>query len=101
MAENKDGFRVQIDRTNVPKSASFVDIYANDTYVQTSAWDVRLMFALLTEHGVDQNTPAPLRVADVRMSLHHAKRVAELLTSQIQQYERVHGPLAIPSNEKE
>jgi uncharacterized protein DUF3467 len=90
--------RVVIDRTNVPKAANFVEIYANDTYIQTSPWDVRLMLGVLTELGPDQNTPSPLRVADVRMSLHHAKKVAQLLTKQISQYERDHGPLILPGD---
>jgi hypothetical protein len=94
--ESQTNTRVTIDRKNIPRSPNFVDIYANDTYVQTSQWDMRLMFAILTEQGTDQGTPAPLRIADVRLSLQHAKRVAQLMTMQIAQYERDFGPLAVP-----
>jgi hypothetical protein len=86
----------RIDRSNIPKSPNFVDIYVNDTYVQRTPWDVRLMLAILTELGANQNEPTPLRVADVRMSLHHAKKLALLLTKQIEDYEREHGALAVP-----
>ena len=96
MEDNK-GIQVRIDRTKVLKSPNFVDIYANDTYIQTSPWDVRLMFAVMSEHGPDQSVPSPIRVADVRLSLHHAKKVAQLLTEQIQNYERANGTLALPT----
>jgi hypothetical protein len=96
MPEDAQNEGVKIDRTNIPKAPTFAEYYSNDTYVQWTPWDVRLMFGVLTETGPDQRRPIPVRVADVRMSLHHAKRVAQLLTNTIADYEREHGILALP-----
>lgn len=96
--EKPGSLTIGFDRTKIPKSAAFVDIYANDTYLQLTPWDVRLMFSVLTELGEDQNKPIPMRVVDVRMSLHHAKRVAQLLSASIERYEKEYGPLALPQS---
>jgi hypothetical protein len=86
---------IKLDRSNTQKSPHFIEVYANDTYVQVTPWDLRMMFSVVTDLGTDQNQLSVLRVADVRMSLHHAKRVAALLTRQIEQYEKENGPLKV------
>jgi hypothetical protein len=103
MAEetSEQGLVIKLDRTNVPKSASFVDVYANDTLLQVTAWDARFMFGVITEPGLDQTKVGIVRVADVRMSLQHAKRVAQLLNEHIKRYEDQHGQLKIPGDGKD
>jgi len=82
-------------------SPAFATHYANDVQVQTSPWDVRLLFAVIM--AVDQET-ATLKVeqvADVRMSPQLAKRVADILQRQIEHYEATIGPIPLKPTDLE
>jgi hypothetical protein len=90
--------RANINR-EVEPSAEFASIYANDAQLQVTAWDIRLIF------GVISNIPTPeaptvlvRQVGEVRLSLPLAKRLAMILTAQIERYEQNIGPIAIPKD---
>lgn len=94
--QSDEGFvRANVER-NVIKSPTFTDYYANDTQIQTSPWDVRLMFGLIMEVDPVQSRAVVQQVADVRISLQHAKKLAAILTQQLQQHEAKIGYIALP-----
>jgi hypothetical protein len=86
---------VNIKRETVP-SEQFVSLYVNDTQVQMSPWDFRLMF------GVIEGVPSPedptirvKQIGEVRMSPAHTKRIAQVLMKQIASYEEKIGHIAL------
>jgi hypothetical protein len=84
---------------NVEVSPSAITIYANDTQLQTSPWDVRFQFGLVQGLDVGKKVITIQHLADIRMSPQHAKRVLEILGQQIATYEKNFG--AIPQPEKD
>jgi hypothetical protein len=100
MAEAKTPETViaKIDRSAVGPSPDFRSYYANDTQVQVTKWDARMVFGVIVDVPNDNEKFGVQRVAEVRMSLQHAKRVAEVLSEQIRMYEQRVGPLLIPQD---
>ena len=91
-----EGLRVALNRRE-EMSADFVSLYANETQVAITPWDVCLRLGLLVEGGGGVNdTIVVSRLADVRMSLPHVKKLMEILTHVIEQYERQIGAVALP-----
>ena len=91
-----EGLRVALNRRE-EMSADFVSLYANETQVAITPWDVCLRLGLLVEGGGGVNdTIVVSRLADVRMSLPHVKKLMEILTNVIEQYERQVGAVAMP-----
>jgi hypothetical protein len=78
----------------------FTSYYANDTQVQTTPWDVRLMFGVIVGVSQKEQQAVVQRLADVRISLPHAKKLLEVLTEQIQHYETEVGFIALPRDGK-
>jgi hypothetical protein len=112
MAKKKTAQPVPSNETNQPivrgnvnrhitVSPSFVSLYANDTQLQTTPWDVRLIFGEIDVErsgkgiGVVVNVT---QVGEVRMSPQHAKRVVMLLAKQLQAYEQSFGPIPQPKD---
>jgi len=99
MADEKvdpEGFvRANIHR-RVVTGKEFASYYSNDTQVQTTPWDVRFMFGVIADVDPDERTAVVERVADVRMSLEHAKKVSMILAEQIRQHEARIGFIALP-----
>ena len=92
-----EGLRVALNRRE-ELSPGFVSLYANETQVAITPWDVCLRLGLLIEGGGGVNEAVVVsRLADVRMSLPHVKKVMEILTNVIEQYERQIGVVAMPS----
>jgi hypothetical protein len=90
--------RANINRELVP-AAQYVSLYANDTQVQVTPWDIRIMFGLITAVESSEGQSAAITVSqigEVRMSPQHAKRVAIVLMQQIQNYEKTVGPIPQP-----
>ena len=91
-----EGLRIALNRRE-EMSAGFVSLYANETQVAITPWDVCLRLGLLVEGGGGVNdTIVVSRLADVRMSLPHVKKLMEILTNVIEQYERQVGAVAMP-----
>jgi hypothetical protein len=85
-------------RREVIQSPEFVSLYANDTQVQLSFWDMRLIFGLITTTAAEEeNQVIQIKtVGEVRMSPQHAKRVAMILIQQLKRYEETIGPIPVP-----
>ncbi len=83
------------------KADDYVILYTNDTQVQTTPWDIRIIFGRI-ESAPNQSDPTLMveQVGEVSMSLHHAKRVATILQGQIEAYERQVGPLVLATPEE-
>jgi len=66
--------------------------YANNTEIGMSSYDISLRFAVI-DHA-DAEGLHVLNRAIVTMSLHHAKAVADILSTYVAQFERDHGALS-------
>ena len=95
MVEENVVVRANVNR-NVIAPADLPAFYANDTQLQMTPWDVRFMFGVIADVDAEQSVATVQRVADVRISLQHAKRIAAILTEQIRQYEAKVGIIAVP-----
>lgn len=74
------------------KAASHVSIYANDVQLYTSFWDMRLELGEIGAFPTSPDQPAEVTVlADLRISLPLAKKLAELIEQQIQLFEKTVG----------
>jgi ribosomal protein L22 len=90
--------RARINRQTI-QSDRFVSLYANDTQVQTSPWDVRLVFGQITGMPIAEDQPLEVtQMGEVRMSPQHAKRVADILRQQIELYEKTVGVIPLPKD---
>lgn len=81
---------------SVTNASTFGSYYANDTQIQTTPWDVRLIFGQITAIEPENNRASVEQVAEVRMSPQHAKRVVALLQKQLQNYEAKIGAIPLP-----
>jgi hypothetical protein len=71
--------------------ASEVPVYANDVWIQMSLWDLVMDFGVLMESSRERlRVQGLVRIA---MSPQHAKVFAELLTRNIERYEKRFGPI--------
>src|SRR5580765_4601818 len=78
--------RANVNR-HVERSPSFVSIYTNDTQVQVSPWDIRLIFGLIDDPAtLERPTVKVNTIGEVRMSPQHAKVVLGILTQQLKIY---------------
>ena len=67
--------------------------YTNNTQVETGVWDVRFRFGVVDEFDKANNIIHAVHVAEVRMSLEHAKRIHTILTEQLDRYQARFGKL--------
>jgi hypothetical protein len=79
-------------------SPTFAAYYTNDTEVQTGPWDVRLRLGQIAEVDSERNHAIITRVAEVRMSPQHAKRVVAILMEHLERYEAKYGPIPLPQD---
>lgn len=90
--------RANINRRMV-SSESFVSLYTNDSQVQITPWDFRLIFGLIANMPTAEDPSVLVNIiADVRMSPQHAKRLAMVLVQQVQNYEQNVGPIPQPAD---
>lgn len=81
----------EIVLTNQEEAPTF---YANNLLLQSSVWDVRLAFGLLT--GATDETLIVRSMVNIILSPQHAKAVSDILRKQVEHYEAAYGP--IPSD---
>ena len=90
----------QIVRANVKRevveSTTFVSLYANDTQIQLSPWDIRLIFGLISEPATVERPVIVKTIGEVRMSPQHAKKVVQILERQLTAYENALGSIPVP-----
>ncbi len=88
--------RANIMNRQLSKSPSFATLYSNDTQVQITPWDIRLVFGLIQEVQAEPPMAVIEQVGEVRMSLQHAKRIMLILVEQLKNYEQNIGPIPLP-----
>jgi hypothetical protein len=90
--------RANVNRSVVP-AENFVSLYANDTQVQFTPWDVRLILGVVTGVPTAENPMVTVtQIGEVRMSPQHVKKVVAILQAQIDHYEKTIGPIFIPED---
>jgi hypothetical protein len=99
---NSDG-EAKIVRANVRRvvtaDPSFVSLYTNDTQIQVTPWDVRIVFGEISEGATPERPEVLIRTTgQVRMSPQHAKKVVEILIGSLAKYEQTFGPLPMPKD---
>lgn len=98
--EVRDGepiVRANLNRV-VEMSDSYVRLYANDMQVQTTPWDVRLVFGqIVGTPTTDKPTIAIRQVGELSMSPQFAKKVVSVLLAQLEQYEITVGEIPQPA----
>jgi uncharacterized protein DUF3467 len=92
----------QIIRANVKRknerAESFVALYANDAQFRTTPWDIRITFGSIAASAESDKELVVKELSEVYMSPQFAKRVAMVLLTQIQHYERTIGPIPLPED---
>jgi hypothetical protein len=90
--------RANIKRELVTDSG-FVSLYANDTQIQLTPWDFRLIFGQIANVPTPENPTIQVRqIGEVRMSPQHAKKITLILIGQLKHYEETIGPIPLPSD---
>jgi hypothetical protein len=88
--------RANVSRT-VSESPTFASLYTNDTQLQITPWDVRLIFAVISQPATKDRPEVQVQtVGEVRMSPQHAKRIAQILVRQLARYESQFGVIPQP-----
>lgn len=78
------------------QSENYQSIYSNNTQLQMSAFDVRLIFNESANiSGESQQIEQKFAVV---LSLHHAKVFSQMLTKMITEYEQQIGALKLPAS---
>ena len=87
----------QTPKINYRRSDTFSSHYANDTQIQTGAFDIRILFGTLDKVQEDRTAAEVIQTAEVRMSPQHALLVLKILGDHLRRYEATVG--AIPKIE--
>jgi hypothetical protein len=95
------GAEEEIVRANVHRSVvpgpNFVSLYANDTQIRVTPWDIMLIFGEIDGFPTVDNPSVNVKLnGEVRMSPQHAKRLLLVLQRQIDLYEQAIGPIPLP-----
>ena len=95
------GAEEEIVRANVHRDVfpapGFVSLYANDTQVRVTPWDIMLIFGEIAGFPTAENPAVTVRLTgEVRMSPQHAKRLLAVLQRQISVYEQTIGVIPLP-----
>ena len=81
----------------ITKSAEFTSIYSNDVQVQTSLWDMRLIFGEIGDPPMPDNPTVNIKLlGELRMSLPLAKRLTLIVVDQLKAYEAQFGEIPLP-----
>lgn len=81
----------------VEQSPAFVSVYTNDTQLQMTPWDLRLVFGVVAEAPTPVNPKVLVKtLCEVRMSPQHAKKIASILLEQLKHYEENVGEIPQP-----
>jgi|ERR1035438_6626031 hypothetical protein len=79
------------------RSPDYFSVYANDLQMQTTPWDIRLIFGLITGTPVDHTGVVNVtQLGELRLSPQLAKLVAMILTQQLRGYEEQFGEIPLP-----
>jgi hypothetical protein len=103
-AEARADAQTGITRANVNRetvdAAQFVSLYVNDTQIQLTPWDVRLILGIVTDPpSAERQTVLVKTLGEIRMSPQHAKRMAIVLMQQLKHYEAAVGAIPLPNDD--
>lgn len=88
--------RANVNR-NQERSPDYFSVYANDLQMQTTPWDIRLIFGLITSTPVDNTGVVTVtQLGELRLSPQLAKLVTMILTQQLRGYEEQFGEIPLP-----
>src|SRR4051794_12195133 len=84
-------------KREVTRSPGFVSIYANDVQIQTSPWDMRLVFGEIGDFLSTANVPTVniRQLGELRISPQLAKRLTAIILQQLQAYEETIGQIPV------
>ena len=78
------------------RSPAFFSAYTNDVQVQTSPWDMRMIFGEIATPATTQVHRVVInQLGEVRMSPQLAKTVAMIMVKQLRVYESRFGPIPL------
>jgi hypothetical protein len=81
------------------RSPDYFSVYANDLQMQTTPWDIRLIFGLITSVPIDSTGVVTVtQIGELRLSPQLAKLVTMVLTQQLRGYEEQFGEIPLPRN---
>jgi hypothetical protein len=81
------------------QSPSFFSIYANDVQVQTTPWDLRLIFGEITNVPTSKDPIVDImQLGELRLSPQLAKKMTEVLLDQLSTYEANVGEIPLPKD---
>lgn len=87
-------------RRETARAAQFASVYANDIQVQTTPWDMRFTFGEVSETPNEQRSSLLVtQLAEVRMSPQLAKKLVQIISAQLDSYERTFGTVPCPAQE--
>ena len=102
MPENQHGsmseseapiIRANVNRT-MTTAQNYVSLYVNDTQVQITPWDLRLMFGVISGLSNEDNILiSVMQLGEIRMSPQHAKKLSQILAKQVAAYEATFGSI--------
>lgn len=92
MSENESGVNLLLKDT--VKSPDFYEDYANNVYLESSVWDMKLIFGRLDQRA---NPPKVEQHGSVSMPWSQTKIFAYLLCAHIAGYELQNGQINVPS----
>ncbi|MBK5295326.1 MAG: DUF3467 domain-containing protein [Acidobacteriia bacterium] len=79
------------------RSHDFFSVYANELQLQTTPWDLRLVFGEVSSAIDLTNTLVSKQLGEVRVSPQLAKRIVMIMVEHLRDYESKFGPIpAIP-----
>jgi hypothetical protein len=88
--------RANVNRILVA-APTFVSLYANDTQVQVTPWDFRLILGEISDIGPKGDPSVTIKlVGEVRMSPQHVKKLVQVISGQLALYEKNFGPIPQP-----
>ena len=82
----------------IVRSPGFVSIYSNDVQVQTSPWDLRLIFSELTDHPSPESITVN-QLAELRVSPQLAKKLTMVMVQLLTEYEEEFGKIPLKDND--
>ena len=97
--KTKAEFALEIKR-ETKRSPAFFSVYANDIQVQTSPWDMRIILGEIAKPAAAGDLVVSInQLGELRISVQLAKRLAVIMTRQIEAYEGRFGSIPLPPEE--
>jgi hypothetical protein len=88
--------RANANRAVTP-SPNFFSVYANDAQLQSTPWDVRLIFGVIAGFPTEETQTVEItQLGEIRLSPQLAKKLTMVLIQQLKAYEERFGQIPLP-----